>query len=66
MPSLWKCGGLTPLPLVRLALKKIREDELSTPSAALSHYFRRSSAKLRGAQWIVCSLLRTGGAVLDP
>ena len=39
MPSLWKFGGLTPLQLVRLAFKKIGEDELSTRSAALSYYF---------------------------
>ena len=38
-PSLWKFGGLTPLQLVRLAVKKIGEDELSTRSAALSYYF---------------------------
>ena len=39
MPSLWKFGGLTPLQLVRLGIKKIGEDELSTRSAALSYYF---------------------------
>lgn len=39
MPSLWKFGGLTPLRLVQLAIKKIGEDELSTRSAALSYYF---------------------------
>ncbi len=39
MPSLWKFGGLTPLQLIRLAVKKIGEDELSTRSAALSYYF---------------------------
>ncbi len=39
MPSLWKFGGLTPLKLVQLAIKKIGEDELSTRSAALSYYF---------------------------
>jgi len=38
-PSLWKFGGLTPLKLVQLAVKKIGEDELSTRSAALSYYF---------------------------
>jgi membrane protein len=39
MPSLWKFGGLTPLKLTQLAIKKIGEDELSTRSAALSYYF---------------------------
>lgn len=39
MPSLWKFGGLTPLGLVRLVIKKIGDDELSTRSAALSYYF---------------------------
>jgi membrane protein len=39
MPSLWRFGGLTPLKLVQLALKKIGEDELSTRSASLSYYF---------------------------
>lgn len=39
MPSLWKFGGLTPLQLIRLAVKKIGEDELSTRPAALSYYF---------------------------
>jgi len=39
MPSLWKFGGLTPLKLTRLAIKKIGMDELSTRSAALSYYF---------------------------
>ncbi len=39
MPSLWKFGGLTPLSLVRLSIKKIGDDELSTRSAALSYYF---------------------------
>ncbi|HEV2398411.1 MAG TPA: YihY/virulence factor BrkB family protein [Candidatus Sulfotelmatobacter sp.] len=39
LPSLWKFGGLTPLQLVRLAVKKIGQDELSTRSAALSYYF---------------------------
>lgn len=39
MPSIWKFGGLTPLQLVKLAVKKIGEDELSTRSAALSYYF---------------------------
>lgn len=39
MPSLWKFGGLTPLTLTRLGIKKIGEDELSTRSAALSYYF---------------------------
>jgi len=38
MPSLWKFGGLTPLKLTRLAIKKIGMDELSTRSAALSYY----------------------------
>ena len=39
MPSLWKFGGLTPLRLVQLAIKKIGQDELSTRSSALSYYF---------------------------
>lgn len=39
MPSLWKFGGLTPLKLARLGIKKIGEDELSTRSASLSYYF---------------------------
>jgi membrane protein len=39
MPSLWKFGGLTPLTLTKLALKKISADELSTRSASLSYYF---------------------------
>jgi uncharacterized BrkB/YihY/UPF0761 family membrane protein len=39
MPSLWKFGGLTPLELTQLAIRKIGEDELSTRSAALSYYF---------------------------
>jgi membrane protein len=39
MPSLWKFGGLTPLSLLRLAIKKIGDDELSTRSASLSYYF---------------------------
>ena len=39
MPSLWQFGGLTPLKLIRLAIKKIGEDEISTRSAALSYYF---------------------------
>ena len=39
MPSLWKFGGLTPLKLTRLAIKKISDDELSTRSASLSYYF---------------------------
>ncbi len=39
MPSLWKFGGLTPLKLTQLAIKKISEDELSTRSASLSYYF---------------------------
>lgn len=39
MPSLWKFGGLTPIGLVRLVIKKIGDDELSTRSAALSYYF---------------------------
>ncbi len=39
MPSLWKFGGLTPLKLTQLAIKKIGEDELSTRSASLSYYF---------------------------
>jgi membrane protein len=39
MASLWRFGGLTPLKLTRLGIKKIDEDELSTRSAALSFYF---------------------------
>ncbi|MBV8893158.1 MAG: YihY/virulence factor BrkB family protein [Acidobacteria bacterium] len=39
MPSLWKFGGLTPLRLVQLAVKKIGNDELSTRAASLSYYF---------------------------
>jgi membrane protein len=39
MRSLWKFGGLTPLGLTRLTIKKIGSDELSTRSAALSYYF---------------------------
>jgi membrane protein len=39
MPSLWKFGGLTPLKLTQLGLKKMGEDELSTRSASLSYYF---------------------------
>jgi membrane protein len=39
VPSLWKFGGLTPLKLLQLAVKKIGEDELATRSAALSYYF---------------------------
>src|SRR5437868_3468177 len=39
MPSLWKFGGLTPLRLIKLATHKVGEDELSTRSASLSHYF---------------------------
>jgi membrane protein len=38
-PSLWKFGGLTPLALIKLAVKKLDEDELSTRSASLSYYF---------------------------
>ncbi|WP_109489507.1 YihY/virulence factor BrkB family protein [Occallatibacter savannae] len=39
MASLWKLGGLTPLKLAQLGMKKIDEDELSNRSAALSYYF---------------------------
>lgn len=39
MASMWKLGGLTPLKLTQLGIKKIDEDELSTRSAALSYYF---------------------------
>src|SRR5947208_16301675 len=39
LPSLWKFGGLTPLKLIKLSVKKIGEDELSTRSASLSYYF---------------------------
>lgn len=39
MPSLWKFGGLTPLRLIQLAIRKVGEDELSTRSASLSYYF---------------------------
>jgi membrane protein len=38
-PSLWKFGGLTPLALIKLAVKKLDADELSTRSASLSYYF---------------------------
>ena len=39
MPSLWKFGGLTPLGLLRLVIKKMGDDELSTRSSSLSYYF---------------------------
>ena len=39
MPSLWKFGGLTPLKLTKLVIKKIGADEVSTRSASLSYYF---------------------------
>src|SRR5882757_3094157 len=39
MPSLWKFGGLTPLKLTQLAIKKLVTDELSTRAASLSYYF---------------------------
>jgi membrane protein len=39
MASLWKLGGLTPLKLAQLGIKKIDHDELSNRSAALSYYF---------------------------
>jgi membrane protein len=39
VPSLWKLGGLTPLRLTRLAIKKINTDQVGTRSAALSYYF---------------------------
>ena len=39
MPSLWKFGGLTPLRLTQLGIKKLGEDELSMRSASLSYYF---------------------------
>ena len=39
MPSLWKFGGLTPLSLIQLGMRKLGEDELSTRSASLSYYF---------------------------
>ena len=39
MPSLWKFGGLTPLKLTQLGIKKIGEDELSTRATSLSYYF---------------------------
>ena len=39
MASLWKFGGLTPLRLAQLGMKKIDDDELSNRSAALSYYF---------------------------
>ena len=39
MPSLWKFGGLTPLEITQLAVKKIGKDELSTRAASLSYYF---------------------------
>jgi len=39
LPSLWKFGGLTPLGLIQLAIRKLGQDELSTRSASLSYYF---------------------------
>lgn len=39
MPSLWKFGGLTPLQLIRLVVRKFSEDEILTRSASLSYYF---------------------------
>lgn len=39
MPSLWKFGGLTPLKLTQLGIKKVGEDELSTRATSLSYYF---------------------------
>src|SRR3954463_14349755 len=39
MPSLWKFRGLTPLGLLRLAIKKIGSDEHSTRHPYLSYYF---------------------------
>lgn len=39
MASLWNFGGLTPLKLTQLVIKKVNLDELSTRSAALSYYF---------------------------
>jgi membrane protein len=39
MTSIWKLGGLTPLKLTQLGIRKIDDDELSTRSAALSYYF---------------------------
>lgn len=37
--SLWKFGGLTPLRLTRMGVKKMGEDELSTRASSLSYYF---------------------------
>ncbi|UWZ86882.1 YihY/virulence factor BrkB family protein [Occallatibacter riparius] len=37
--SLWKFGGLTPLRLTQMGIKKMGEDELSTRSSSLSYYF---------------------------
>jgi membrane protein len=39
LPSLWKFGGLTPLKLTQLVVKRIGDDELSTRSASLAYYF---------------------------
>jgi membrane protein len=39
MPSLWRFGGLAPLTLIRLVIKKLGQDELTTRSASLSYYF---------------------------
>jgi len=39
MSSLWKFGGLTPLKLTQIGIKKIGVDELSTRATSLSYYF---------------------------
>lgn len=39
MASVFKLGGLKPLELGKLVLKKISDDEISTRSASLSYYF---------------------------
>ena len=39
MRSLWKFGGLTPLGLLKLLIKKLGDDELSTRSVCISYYF---------------------------
>lgn len=38
-PSPWKLGGLNPVELAKLVIRRIPEDELWTRSASLSYYF---------------------------
>lgn len=38
-PSMWKCGGLTPLTLGMQVWKRVGEDEINTRSASLAYYF---------------------------